>query len=170
MSPTKNCANSPVHKHSHELVEWMLSADLATATLLMLTVIALIVVVLHDKKKSFNRLTMLPYYFMLLFCVLTIVEYSIIGFYEDNYPDMLVFINLNSSNALFIAIAIQNYEWLNALGMIQIQKQLDVTNVPIERRRFRPLEQKVYYAVITFLTSYVLTTNGLLLIAFYKRK
>lgn len=154
-------ASQATHVHNPLEIDWLLSIDLSIATLLLLTVITIVVVVTNDSRRSFNKLTMLPYYFMISFCLLTMTEFACLNVMHRS-PEWMAFINLNKGNALFISIAIQNYEWLNALGMIHVQKQLDVTTVPTERWRFRPAETWVFRSVIAFLALYLLSTNALL--------
>ena len=86
-------------------IQWLLSLDLATVTILLLTVCTIVVVVTNDARRSFNKLTMLPYYFMILYCILTMTEYICLGIYMSS-PEWMAFINLNKGNALFMSITI----------------------------------------------------------------
>ena len=87
------------------MVSWLINLDLATSILLMLTIISIVVIIVNDTKRSFNKLTLQPYYFMIGFCVLTVVENVSLNILWRN-ASWLAFINLNRANALFISIAI----------------------------------------------------------------
>lgn len=54
---------------------WVISFDIALATLLAVFIVAKLTIVNYDEHSKINRLTLLPYYFTLAYAVLTISQY-----------------------------------------------------------------------------------------------
>jgi len=76
---------------------------------------------------------------VIAFALLDLVQYYSTGYVGDSYPLAYV-INIVKSDCVNTAVAIQTFEWLNTWCLIRFQKQYDITEIPIEKRKFQPKE------------------------------
>jgi uncharacterized protein YqhQ len=95
---------------------YLLSANTALSILLCLVVIMILVLLLSPKKqerKKFNRLSLLPYYFVICFGVLSAAQFTTTTLC-NNQILLGALININKINFLYLALGVQIYEWFNA--------------------------------------------------------
>ena len=118
---------------------WILSFDFALVTLLAVLIVVKVTIVKFSKHTSFNKLTLLPYYFALAYALLTMTQYC---FQSQSMGDKDKFfaiknqVNNNRVCCINTAFAIQIFEWLNTWMIMNFQKNYDITDVVIEKRKF----------------------------------
>lgn len=67
---------SPESEYSdYEATIWLLSANFATSILLGLLIMGMIVVLRFDDKASFNKLSLLPYYFVIGYTITEALQF-----------------------------------------------------------------------------------------------
>lgn len=128
----------------------MLSTDIALYEITIVLIICILVVLKYSATATFNKLTLLPYYFMLLQSTLALVQYYSTGLVGKDYK-MVYILNMARANSIFAAIAIQTFEWLNTWFIISFQKEYDITEIPIEKRRYQKMEairRRVFFGII----------------------
>lgn len=81
--------------------------------------------------------------------------------YQDNdLVEIISQVVINKGLALNTAIAIQIFEWFNAWLIIIFQQSYDITEIPIEKRKFQPQETKCKTLCMVLLGLIYLALNG----------
>ena len=97
---------------------WWLYLALALDLILALLVASIIVLQNYSKKSTFNKLTMLPYYFILSASIVNIFQFTIQehGAKQQPYKATfwIFFCCMIKISLLSLAINVQIYEWLDA--------------------------------------------------------
>ena len=57
--------------------DWVLCIDFAFAALLAVLVVCILTIITNDEQKSFNKLTVLPYRFILAYAFFAMIQYSL---------------------------------------------------------------------------------------------
>lgn len=113
-----DATNDKTGGNEKNVVSWYLSVETALAILIAVLTIFILTVITNDKQKSFNKLTLLPYYFVLAYAAIEIVQASLSRIQEDDtslpITDVILQIIINKILILQTALAIQVFEWLNA--------------------------------------------------------
>lgn len=113
----------------------MLSVDIALYEFTALLIICILVVLKYSETATFNKLTLLPYYIQLVNSVLACVQYYSLSLVGHSYNFVYV-INQVRSDSIFAAVTIQTFEWLNTWLIISFQKKYDITEIPVEKRKY----------------------------------
>jgi hypothetical protein len=91
---------------------YIISWDNSWVQLLAILILCIIVRIKYDSKATPNKLTLLPYYFLLGYCFFTFLQFSWSSYCGFSF-DLLGIINLNKQLCLNCAIAIQIFEFKN---------------------------------------------------------
>jgi hypothetical protein len=94
-----------------EAVDWLLSANISLSIVTTLSVTCLIVLLKFSKTATFNKLTLMPYYFIIAFSTLKLCQYLLT--YSNNFDILTLIVNTNASSCAVIAVLIQIFEWFN---------------------------------------------------------
>jgi len=130
---------------------WLLSGNIAVQLCILVILICIIVLLKHQRTYTFNRLTLLPYYYLIGYSFFAIAQFVISPYHCDGYSRLTQLVNQNKVNFLNFAVAFQAYEWFNTCLVINFQTKYDITTVGIEKRKFQPLEKalrNIFYAVL----------------------
>jgi hypothetical protein len=96
---------------------WMLSWNSAFQQLLIVLLLFLVVRISFDSRAQLNRLTLLPYYFMTAYGVISILQYSWTMYCGFTF-DLLGLVNINRQFCLNIAVNTQIFEFRNLYEVI----------------------------------------------------
>ena len=91
--------------------------DLSNLILLLVLLICLITLTLWSDKVTKNKLTMIPYYSMIGYSTLAIIQFVICIALEAS-PNLVEIVAINKLSFLFAAIFIQHFEWFHAWYLI----------------------------------------------------
>lgn len=75
-------------------------------------------------------------------------------------------ININAINFLYLALNCQIYEWFDTWLIIDFQKNYDISNVHIEKRKFTPLEKKMRRLFLNGSIFFILASNIALVLTY----
>ena len=71
---------------------------------------------------------MMPFYCLFISIFFALMQYYTLDA-KGHFVDLAIILNLNKTYFMYSGIAIQTYEWYNALEMIKFQSHYDITNV-----------------------------------------
>lgn len=140
-------------------IAWLLYTDISATLVVLLLIVFRLVERSFSPGISFNKLTRAPFYCLICSLSLATLQYS---FAAASYSlhDAAMFVSFNKTFFLYTAIAIQTFEWYNCLEIIKFQKDYDVTNVHIEKRKFIPIERRITWVFYGLLGLYFAVTNA----------
>lgn len=72
----------PFPTADHIDVTWLISANVSLQLLLLLLIITILVYLNYAPQPSFNKLTLLPYYWLIPYTLVSIVMFGIINFFS----------------------------------------------------------------------------------------
>jgi len=104
--PKEQCSLEDVHCLLE--VQWLLSMNIATSMLSILLVICLVVKLSNSRSTSFNKLTLMPYFYIAGFAFLKMVQYSLTFSYlgRQKYQEVTLIVNTNAGSAAVVALFI----------------------------------------------------------------
>lgn len=110
---------------------WYLSIDFTLSLQLVLIIIYILVILNFSKTATFNKLTLWPYYLMLVYSILASIQYSLGALGLTNNWFTLLYVNIG--NILNTGISVQIFEWFNTYLQIMFQdrKDIDITTVVV---------------------------------------
>lgn len=138
--------------------------DLSCLILLLVLLICLITLTLWSETVTKNKLTMTPYYAMIGYSTLAIIQF-VICISVDSSPDLVEIVAINKLSCLFTAIFTQHFEWFHTWYLIRFQIPVDANSLGVERMRFNAKEKKIKQGAIVFGAVYFFAVNTSIIVA-----
>ena len=141
-----------------------MSANFSLSMLILVLTVCRIVLLYFNERVSYNKLTMLPFDFLIGYSLCSFTQFA--GSFFISAKSMifpLYLLPLNRMNFLFFGVNIQLFEWLNCWFVIQFQRDYDITTVCIEKRKFQPRERMWFRSLVAVHLCIAFISNVLVL-------
>lgn len=138
---------------------WLVSMNIALQLILLLLIVCILVVI-NFSKATFNKLTLLPYFFLILYTIFAICQFATSYCLDVGHSRLKNWLIVNKVNFLDIGITFQVYEWLNTWLLIRYQIDYDITNVHIEaKRKYQPVEKCIRNVSYSLMAALFVASN-----------
>lgn len=144
-----------------EYVEWLLCTNISVSIVTTLYVTCLVVLLKFSKTATFNKLTLMPYYFIMGSSIFKMFQYLLT---YSEFANLTLIVNTIGSCCLVIAVFVQIFEWFNTWLSIKFQDAQDITTVVVDRHKFQSKEKKVWCLLKGLCALFIGATNAIVII------